>query len=422
MKLEIDIPTPAWSRPLLEPARYKGAKGGRAGGRSHFFAGLLVEEMVADPELRCVCIREIQRSLRFSAKSLIELKIREFGVSEMFRVLDREIRRVDHTGICIFEGMQDYTADNIKSLEGFGRAWVEEAQSLSRRSLDLLLPTIRREGSQIWFSWNPDQPEDPVEQFLGIPENRPANAIVVHSNFTDNPFVDQTVIDEARRLQSIDPDAYEWIWLGGYNRKRLAAVLGGKWRVAEFEPEHGWDGPYHGADFGFAQDPATLVRCWLHGRTLYIEKESYRIGLELDKTVDAWRHDIPDFQRYVTRADSAEPKSIRYLQQHGAPRVEGVSKWPGSVEDGVRWLRQLDEILISPDCTHAIEEARLWSYKVDRHTGDILPELVDAHNNIWDAVRYACQPYIAQAKTQVAAGVLQALNTELDWTPLWRVQ
>lgn len=207
--------------PLLRPARYKGASGGRASGKSHFFAEQAVLAMVADPSLRFVCIREVQRSLKFSAKSLVESKIRTLGVEQHFEILEREIRRVGGTGVMIFEGMQDHTADSIKSLEGFGRAWVEEAQSISARSLELLLPTIRAPESEIWFSWNPDQPTDPIDSFFAAGVE---GAVRVHVTYRDNPFCPEVMFTEAERLQRADPEAYDHVWNGGY-------FLGGKGRV-----------------------------------------------------------------------------------------------------------------------------------------------------------------------------------------------
>lgn len=220
-RVELAIPTPEWAEPLLAPCRYKGASGGRASGKSHFFAELAVEEMVSYPDLRFVCIREVQKSLKFSAKSLVESKIRTLEVGHLFEVLENEIRRVGGDGIMIFQGMQDHTADSLKSLEGFHRAWVEEAQSLSKRSLDLLLPTIRAEGSEIWFSWNPDQPSDPVDVFFN---GKPEGSVHVHTTFLDNPFCPAVMKVEAARLEKADPEAYEHIWAGGY-------FLGGNGRV-----------------------------------------------------------------------------------------------------------------------------------------------------------------------------------------------
>ena len=395
----LEIDTGPWAERLCQPARYKGAKGGRGSGKSHFFAESVVLAMLEDPALRVVCIREVQRSLKFSAKSLIEGKIRALGLQQHFDVLTTEIRRRGGTGLCIFEGMQDHTADSLKSLEGFRIAWVEEAQSLSKRSLDLLLPTIRMDGSEIWFSWNPDQPDDPVDDFLV--KNQPANAVVVHVNYLDNPFCPETTLDEANRMLRLDPDAYEHIWLGGYNVKSEAKVLHGKWRVDEFEPQKQWDGPYHGLDFGFSQDPMALVRCWLHDRRLYIDQESWAIGLELDASAAFFARTVTDFDRYVIRADAAAPQSIAHLRTHGVPKIQAAPKWSGSVEDGIRYLRQFEEIVIHPRCTHTIEEARLYSYKVDKHTGDVLPQLEDRHNHLIDSIRYALSPFIKpQARLQ----------------------
>lgn len=350
--------------------------------------------MVCDPSLRFVCIREVQRSLRYSAKSLVESKIRAMGVDEHFAILKSEIRRRGGTGVMIFEGMQDHTADSLKSLEGFERAWVEEAQSISQRSLDLLLPTIRADDSEIWFSWNPDQPEDPVDALFA---SEPANSVHTHSTYLDNPFCPQTMKDEAERMRSVDPDAYAHIWLGKYNIKSESRVLGGRYIIDEFTPRQSWDGPYHGNDFGFSRSPTTLVRVWIHDNRLYVEYESYAVGLELDETSERWEEDVPGHAAYTVRGDSARPESISYLRRHGVPKITAASKWSGSVEDGIAHLRQYETIVIHPRCVHAHEEARLYSYKVDKRTGDILPKIVDEHNHIWDAVRYALDPLIQRS-------------------------
>ena len=174
--------------PLLQPSRYKGAWGGRGSGKSHFFAELLIEECLLNPGLRAVCIREVQKSLKESAKRLVEDKISEYGLANAgFEVLRDEIR-TPGGGLIIFQGMQDHTAESIKSLEGFGRAWIEEAQSLSSRSLSLLRPTIRAPGSELWFSWNPRRKSDPVDKMLRGDE-LPTDAIVVKANYSDNPWL-----------------------------------------------------------------------------------------------------------------------------------------------------------------------------------------------------------------------------------------
>ncbi|WP_082438621.1 PBSX family phage terminase large subunit [Nonlabens sp. YIK11] len=213
--MELDIKTPRWALPLLEPKRYKGVKGGRGSGKSHTLAENAVERMVMNPNTSIVCIREIQKSLKFSAKKVIEDKIRSMGVSHLFDITLNEIRAVNGSGIMIFQGMQDHTADSIKSLEGFDIAWVEEAHSLSKKSLRLLRPTIRAQDSELWFSWNPNMPTDAVDDFF---EGNPPNSVLIHVNIFDNPFAPQTLIDEMEADRArLDPEDFAHIWLGEYN-------------------------------------------------------------------------------------------------------------------------------------------------------------------------------------------------------------
>jgi phage terminase large subunit len=202
--------------PLLEPARYKAAYGGRGSGKSHFFADLLIEDSLCEKGLRSVCIREVQKSLKDSAKRLIEDKLAEhrLGEADGFKVF-REVIETPGGGIVTFQGMQDHTAESIKSLEGFKRAWGEEAQTLSARSLSLLRPTIRADGSQLWFSWNPRRKNDPVdEMFRG--GTLPTGAAVVKANWSDNPWFPKVLEQERQDCLRDKADQYDHIWEGGY--------------------------------------------------------------------------------------------------------------------------------------------------------------------------------------------------------------
>ena len=206
---------PAVFEPLLAPARYKGAHGGRGSGKSHFFAEQMVEDCLAEPGMLAVCIREVQKTLAQSSKRLIEDKIRAFGVESRFRVFKDKIE-TPGDGLIIFTGMQDHTAESIKSLEGYKRAWIEEAQNLSQRSLTLLRPTIRAEGSEIWASWNARRKSDAIDEFLR--GRKPAGAVVVEANWRDNPFF-PSVLEEERKLDlEFYADRYDHIWEGGYAR------------------------------------------------------------------------------------------------------------------------------------------------------------------------------------------------------------
>ncbi len=216
------LPTARVFLPLLEPARDKGAWGGRGSGKSHFFAGLLIEDSLANKGLLSACIREVQKSLKDSAKRLIESKLIEHGLGEAdgFKVYQDTIK-TPGDGAIIFQGMQDHTAESIKSLEGFKRAWVEEAQTLSARSVSLLRPTIRADGSELWWSWNPRRKNDPVDASLRGP-SKPTGAVVIRANWSDNPWFPSVLEQERMDCLNNAPDQYEHVWEGGY-----AAVLDG---------------------------------------------------------------------------------------------------------------------------------------------------------------------------------------------------
>lgn len=215
------IPTAEVFVPLLEPARDKGAWGGRGSGKSHFFAGLLIEDSLAEPGisgegLRSVCIREVQKDLAQSSKALIEAKLKEFrlGEADGFKVY-RDCITTPRDGLVIFKGMQEYTAESIKSLEGFKRAWWEEAQSASKGSIGMLRPTMRASGAQMWWSWNARKKSDPVDIMLRGPE-KPTGAAVVEANWRDNPWFGPELEQERQDCLRINPDDYPHIWDGEY--------------------------------------------------------------------------------------------------------------------------------------------------------------------------------------------------------------
>lgn len=218
--------------PLLDPSRYKGAWGGRGSGKSHFFAAKLIEDCMAEPGdsgegMRAVCIREVQKDLAQSSKLLIESKLQAHGVGEAhgFKVF-RDVIETPGDGLMIFKGMQDYTADSIKSLEGFKRAWWEEAQSASATSLNMLRPTLRAAGSELWFSWNPRRKTDPVDVMLRGAE-LPTGSVVVKANWRDNPWFTAELEQERLDCLRMQPDQYGHIWDGDY-----ASVISGAYFAA----------------------------------------------------------------------------------------------------------------------------------------------------------------------------------------------
>jgi len=380
------IETPAWAVPLLDPNRYKGAFGGRGSGKSHFFAEAVIEAHLMDAKRRTVCVREVQKSLSQSVKRLLELKIEQLNAGAYFEVQEAVIKSKRGDGMIIFQGMQNHTADSIKSLEGYDCAWVEEAQSLSQRSLDLLRPTIRKPGSELWFTWNPSQESDPVDHLLRGPKP-PPSACVIKVNWEDNPWFPDVLRAEMQYDRDRDPDKYAHVWQGAYLRNSQARVFR-NWRIEEVDAP---DDAIHrlGADWGFAIDPTVLVRCHIVGRKLYIDHEAYMIGCEIVNTPDLFMT-VPEAEKWPIVADSARPETISHMRKNGFPKIMGAIKGPKSLQEGIEWLKSY-EIIVHPRCKHAIDELTLYSYKTDPLTGQVLPVLQDTKNHVIDALRYACE-------------------------------
>jgi phage terminase large subunit len=386
------IETPAVFAPLLNPARYKGAHGGRGSGKSHFFGELLIERSIIE-KTDAVCVREVQKSLDQSVKKLLESKIESMNAGLYFDVQDKKILS-KKGGLIIFQGMQNHTADSIKSLEGYDIAWVEEAQSLSQRSLDLLRPTIRKQNSELWFSWNPSLETDPVDALLRG-EHPPPDCVVVQANYRDNPWLPDVLRAELEYDQKRDPDKFAHIWLGEYQRNSEARVFR-NWTIEEFDAPKGTTFRL-GADWGFSVDPSVLVRCYIDGRRLYIDYEAYMVGCEIDQLPDLFAR-VPESEKWFITADSARPETISYMQRHGYPKINAAIKGPKSLEEGVEFLKSFD-IVVHPRCKHVIDELTLYSYDTDPLTGQILPKLKDKHNHMIDAIRYACEGARRAAKS-----------------------
>jgi phage terminase large subunit len=344
---------------------------------------LLVERSIIQ-KTDAVCVREIQKSLAQSVKKLIENKIAALGVSSRFTVTENQIRS-DLGGVIIFQGMQNHTADSIKSLEGYDVAWVEEAQSLSQRSLDLLRPTIRKPGSELWFSWNPSLHTDPVDAFLRC--DNPPDSSVVRVNYSDNPWLPDVLRAELEYDRKRDPDKYAHVWLGEYQRNSESRVFK-NWVVEEFDRPQGT--VYRlGADWGFAVDPSVLIRCSIEGNRLYIDYEVYSVGCEIVNLPELFMS-VPEAEKWPITADSARPETISHMQKNGFPRIRAAIKGSGSIEDGIEWLKSFD-IVVHPRCKHTIDELTLYSFKTDPLTNEVLPLLEDKNNHVIDALRYACE-------------------------------
>lgn len=387
---------PKWAVPLLQPARYKGIYGGRGGGKSHFVAGYIVACHVADPDESTVCVREVQRSLKQSVKKLIEDKIRQMDVADYFDITTTEIRSRFGTGVIVFEGMADHTADSIKSLEGFRRAWIEEAQVISQRSLDLLCPTIRIVGSEIIATWNPETEEDPIDQLLRGP-NKVVNAVVVEAHYLSNPWISPDMLEEAENCRRASQSKYDWIW-GGKYRLHAQARYFTNWTVQEFDTPK--DAQIRlGLDWGFSPHPLAMVGCFIVGRKLYIDREVCEYNCTISNTPGVILQ-VHEADKLQITAGADRPERIADLKEKGFKVVKAI-RGPNSVEQGLEWLETYD-IIIHPECTATIEEFKLFSHPVDKLTKKVLPGYVDENNHCIEALRYACEGVRRLAKNKPA--------------------
>ncbi len=366
------------------------AYGGRAAGKSWEFARQLLKRAAAKP-LRVLCTRELQKSIKDSVHKVLKDQMTAIGLESNFDAGETYLR--SNVGAeFLYKGLRHNTQE-IKSTEGIDICWVEEAQLTTADSWKFLIPTIlgRKPGAEIWVSFNVDDESDATYQDFVVTQRD--NSIVMKINYDDNPFVSKDTLAEKNYMKSVDYDSYLNIWEGFPRKHTDAQIFKNKFEVSTFEPQPSWEGPFFGIDWGFSKDPTTMVKCWVSNNTLYIEEEAYELEVEIDK-LPALFQTVSESADNISYADSARPETISYLKRHGFPHIKAVDKWKGSVEDGIEYIRQFMRVVIHPDCPNTTQEFRLYSFKVDKQTEEVLPDVVDKNNHLIDAIRYALSPKI----------------------------
>lgn len=379
-------------QPLFKPARYKIFYGGRGAAKSWSFARALVL-ICATTRKRVLCAREYQSSIADSVHRLLVDQIETLGLKHFFKVTKNSIEGVYSGSEFLFKGLRRNVSE-VKSMEGVDICWVEEGQSVSEDSWNILIPTIRNPSSEIWVSFNPDDPEGATQKrFVSNPI---PGSYVIKVGWQDNPWFPKVLNDEREYMLEIDPEAYSWIWDGNCRVISDAVVFKGRYTVAEFTaPED--TRFYYGVDWGFANDPTVLIRCFIKDERLYVDQEIAATRIELDELPDVLNA-MPMVNYWQIKADSSRPETISFMQRKGF-NIDGAAKWDGSVKDGIAYLKGFRKIVIHPRCKNLIQEAQLYSYKVDR-SGLVLPVLVDRHNHSWDALRYALDEYITRSSSE----------------------
>lgn len=376
---------------IWKPYRYKVFHGGRGSAKSWSVAAALVV-LASVLKLRILCTREYQNSIADSVHHLLVTQINRLGLAHLFEVTQKTIYCRTTGSEFIFKGLH-HNVNEIKSTEGIDICWVEEAQRVSKESWKVLIPTIRGPHSEIWVTFNPEDEHDPTfENFI---TNTPPRSLVVQVNYNHNPHFPEVLREEMEYMKKVDFEAYEHVWEGKPKKHSKAQIFSGKYRIEGFEIPPGVDRFYYGADWGFAQDPSTLIRSFIKDRKLFITHEAYGVGVDIDELPQLW-DTVPGAKGSLIKADNSRPETISAMNKAGY-NVLAAEKWPGSVEDGIAHLRAFEEIVIHERCKHTAEEARLYSYKVDKQTDEVLPIIVDKHNHCWDGVRYSLDGVIVKS-------------------------
>jgi len=376
------------------PCRYKGVHGGRGSGKSTQLARAALYRAVQNP-IRILCTREYQNSISDSILALLSDQIKALGMEALFDV-QRNAIYVKNGSEFIFKGLK-INSEAIKSTEGLDLCLVMEAQTISEDSWQTLTPTIRKDDSEIWFEWNPNEDTDPVhKRFI---EQCPPSSYIREVNYDRNPWFPKVLRAEMEYDKKRDYDLYLHVW-EGQTRKRSDAQVFKNYRVdGSIEP--GTDEAlYYGSDFGFANDPTTLVRMWIDNdkRELYVDQEAYGIGVEIDET-GALYDSVPGARKWTITADSARPETISFLKREGF-KIRSSKKGPGSVIEGVKFLQSYD-IVVHPRCRHTITELGSYRWKVNKLNNEILPILEDQNNHIIDACRYALESLFGRVRINV---------------------
>ena len=368
-------------KPLWKNAKRRNyIYGGRGSGKSHDVAEYCLFRAYQS-KIKVLCTRELQNSIADSVYSLLKNKITDMKLDFFFTVYKDRI--VGNNGSeFIFKGIHNNVSE-IKSMENISIAWLEESQSLSRESIDVIVPTIRAPGSILIFTFNPYKDNDPIYMEM---KNATEDDLVIKANYSDNPWFPEELRLEMERDKKNDYQKYLWVWEGECLGLSDAQIFRGKYIVENFETPKNAD--FHfGADWGFANDPTTLVRSFIVGNDLYIDMCAGKVGCDLEDTPSLF-NEVQGSSIYPIYADSARPETISFMRSKHY-NVIAAEKWNGSVEDGIQYLRSFSCIHIHERCKAVAEEFDLYQYKVDRQTGEVLRIPVDKFNHYIDAIRYS---------------------------------
>ena len=403
-KVQIELPPkliPLFSTPNI---RYRSSWGGRGSAKTRSFALMTAIKgyMYAEAKISGLILgaREYMNSLSDSSMEEIKQAIRSVPFLNQYYEMGENFIRTKNRRVSYgFAGLR-HNLDSIKSKARILLCWVDEAETVSEMAWRKLLPTVREDGSEVWITWNPERRDSATSQRFRHEEifddlTGELIGVGVEMNYSDNPWFPEVLEIERRQDQkNLDDATYRWIWEGDYLELSEAQIFRNKYKIEAFDDEL-WKSAerlFFGADFGFANDPNTLIRSFILENTLYIEYEAFGVGVDLDEMAQFYES-VPGARDWPIKGDCSRPETISYLRRQGF-NIEAAEKWPGSVEDGIAHIKGFDEVIIHPRCKKTLEEFRNYSYKKDRLTDEVLPIIVDKWNHGIDALRYSLDGYI----------------------------
>lgn len=392
------------------PRRYKVAYGGRGSSKSWTIARILLLKAMERP-IRVLCLREIQDSIKDSVHKLLKDQI-DLLELQGFTVQNDSIKH-DNGSEFLFKGLYS-NLSKIKSFEGVDIAWIEEGESISALSWQILDPTIRKPNSEIWISFNPRYENDVIYSNFVI--NSPDNAIVIKVNWNDNKYFPKELEKQKDTMAINDPDLYLHIWEGQLKKNTSELIFNNKWLIDEFDTPDNIHF-YYGADWGFSQDPNTVNRAYIGkykdmNNCLFLDyeindrpysEEDKNTSTDLKQLPSLWDK-MPNIRKHKVNADSARPETISHLKGEGF-KVVGAVKGKGSIEDGIEFMRSFDKIVIHKRCVNTIFEFGNYKFKVDAKSGQVTNQIVDKYNHHIDAIRYALEPIYKKGITGLNANM-----------------
>jgi len=390
METKLEIPEKAFFL-ITDKSRYKVIYGGRGSAKSWSAARALII-LCLQKNLRILCTRELQTSIKDSVHKLLKDQISELNLEKYFYITKDTIKSVNGSEF-LFKGIKNNVSE-IKSLEGIDICWVEEAAKMSVESWETLTPTIRKPSSEIWIIFNPVNVDDIIYKKFVI--ETPDNAKVEKMNYEDNPWFADPLKSEMEYDKKFNYELYEHKWLGNPKLANDAQIFKNKYEVIEFTTpdikELYQNRFFYGADCGFAEDATVLIRCFIQDRVLYIDHEAYGVGIEILELPQFFEL-VPGAKEGVIYGDSARPDIISFLRSKDY-NINPAAKGEGSVKAGIDYIKDFEKVVIHPRCKKTIDEFKLYSFKIDRNSGEILPMVVDKYNHCIDGLRYSLSEYI----------------------------